>query len=64
MIALPEKLRITRAEWDERTGDWKAQLGDADITIGYVFSPGGFGDTSARERLMQIATRVCEGWNA
>lgn len=64
MSALPEKVRITNMGWNEDCGAYKVQIGDSDRTIAYAWVAGGSGDQQAREEAMQIAVRLCEGWNA
>ena len=64
MSAFPDKIRITHFGWSEDRGAYKVQLGTADVTVAYAWVAGGVGDRTAHETAMQIAERICEGWNA
>jgi hypothetical protein len=61
---LPQTVRITNMGWSENNAAYKVQIGDSERTVAYAWVPGGSGDQQAREEAMQIAIRLCEGWNA
>ena len=61
---IPERLRITHAQWSETDCAHKVQIGDDSRTIAYVWVPGGIGDRQAANEAHDIAVRICEGWNA
>jgi hypothetical protein len=63
MSGLPNKVRITNMGWSESCCSYKVQIGDIDRTIAYAWVAGGSGDRQACYEAMQIATRICEGWN-
>ena len=62
MMELPETVRITNVGWSEDKCAWKAQIGTSEETVAYAWVSGGSG-SDAREKVMQIAIRICEGWN-
>lgn len=62
-MSLPDKIRITNMGWSEDKCTYKVQLGDENVTVAYAWVPGGSGDHAAYQRAMQIAQRLCEGWN-
>lgn len=63
-MSLPQKIRATLARWSEEECAHKIQLGDSEQTIAYVWVPGRYADQDAATKAVQIATRICEGWNA
>lgn len=60
---LPERIRITQADWTESRGAYEVQLGDENQTIAYAWVPCGIGDRLGVEKAMAIAERICELWN-
>ena len=63
MSALPEKVRITNMGWSEDKCSFKVQIGTADETIAYAWVVGGVGDRTAYSRALDVAERICTGWN-
>lgn len=61
---LPDKIRITGVDWNERGGDYQIALGDGQQTIAYAWVLGSPGDRTSHAKAMAIAERICEGWNA
>lgn len=63
MAQLPDKIRITNMGWSEDKASYKVQIGTSGRTIAYAWVPGGCGDRQAHDEAVQIAERLCEGWN-
>lgn len=61
---LPDKIRITGVDWNERGGDWQIAIGDGEQTIAYARVLGSPGDSTSYAKAITIAECICEGWNA